>query len=338
MTERPDWQRAFELLGTHAGELVPVVVDESGNLYALLRGEDGAGGLHNVAVDANGQIITVPRGATGNYVDVDADGYFTSVIKGDYEGTPKTVTLDSEGRISAFIIDSSDAWGQLLAVGNAELAARLNPLFRLDRRGSVMFAWDFSSGMGTWSAEGRGTGGGARLAPEHTDRGGYALELTCGSDGSHDALAIYETVCLPAVSYGAQFTFSLEDDPVRIQFTIYYYDGTYEYTAAIRWDVATTTLALYDDAGDWTTVDASADFWENADLFSFLKLAADVEEGTYLRLLYGETERDISAHGIYKVANAAMPHIEVIFDVTGNVFGNDVVYLDSVVVTSDEPA
>ncbi len=142
----PDWTRAFLLLGKYGETYLPVLLDASGNLYAVFKGDKGGGDLVNIKVDANGQLIMIPRGQNGNYLVVDASGYLTTVIKGDYAGALRTVKLDDQGRLSAFVIDSQDAWGQMLQVGNAELAARLGSIVRFDKRGIVMLMDNFDSG------------------------------------------------------------------------------------------------------------------------------------------------------------------------------------------------
>jgi len=51
----PDWTRAYLLIGSHEGELIPVYVDEDGHLYAALQGEY-EGQLRTIALDDQGRI------------------------------------------------------------------------------------------------------------------------------------------------------------------------------------------------------------------------------------------------------------------------------------------
>lgn len=153
MSEQVDWLRAYALMGKYAGEQIQIALGPGGLMYAVLRGE-GPEGLVTVKTDGAGRMIIVPRGESGYYLDVDESGATTTLIKGEKaDETLKTVLVDGDGRLSAFMIDSSDAWGQMLAVGNAELASRTGSITQYDRRGQVILATNFSDGWGPWRHE-----------------------------------------------------------------------------------------------------------------------------------------------------------------------------------------
>jgi len=97
----PDWLRAMALLGKHGDDYVVLAVDENGQLYALVKGEDDTGTLHTLAVDDEGQLLIVPRGESGYYMNVDANGYLTTVMKGLEGATLRTITVDESGNLVA---------------------------------------------------------------------------------------------------------------------------------------------------------------------------------------------------------------------------------------------
>jgi len=121
----PDWTRAIVLLGWDGASFIPVLLDTDGNLNVLMRGEDGLGALHTVAVDVDGQIIMVPRGSTGNYMNVDASGFLTTILKGIDGATLRTLAVDGSGNLIALVKGTdgvalrtlaTDAAGQMIMV------------------------------------------------------------------------------------------------------------------------------------------------------------------------------------------------------------------------------
>ena len=149
--ELPDWLRGIVLLGRDGLEYRVVGVDADGYLGVILKaaaevtipgdvnvtqedsiremqGAEGAT-LRTVAVDASGQIIMVPRGSTGNYMAVDADGYLSSLMKGIEGATHRTIAVDADGRMIARIMAfdgatmrtiTVDANGQIIMVPRGE--------------------------------------------------------------------------------------------------------------------------------------------------------------------------------------------------------------------------
>lgn len=98
MVDRPDWYSNVALSGQYGIELIPVAVDENGNMICLIKGKHNSS-LIELAVDADGQLITVPRGQSGNYLAVDGDGYLSSIMKGLDGATLRTVAVDGSGNI-----------------------------------------------------------------------------------------------------------------------------------------------------------------------------------------------------------------------------------------------
>jgi hypothetical protein len=116
-TGYPDWTRAIRLLGIDAdGNPVTILVDEDGKLYSLITGQDADGVLRAVRVDDDGQMVMVPRGASGSYMDVDASGFLTTVMKGQYGANLRTLAVDAGGKLEAIIKGTDGAALRTIAV------------------------------------------------------------------------------------------------------------------------------------------------------------------------------------------------------------------------------
>ncbi len=98
----PDWKRGVRLYAWDGSQLVPILVDDSGQLYAVIKGTDGAQ-LRTLKVDSEGQIISILKGASGNNVAVDSEGNLSTVIKGNSAGTLIPIAVDSDGNLIAVV-------------------------------------------------------------------------------------------------------------------------------------------------------------------------------------------------------------------------------------------
>jgi hypothetical protein len=120
--ELPDWLRGFALIGRYGSTYLPVAVDENGVLYIVLTGTpeiaipgtvdindlntlkqiQGSDGTQyrTAKVDANGQFIIVPRGQSGNYMAVSADGYLSAILKGVApDASLVGIKVDADGQL-----------------------------------------------------------------------------------------------------------------------------------------------------------------------------------------------------------------------------------------------
>ena len=91
-----------KLSGSLLGITNNITVDQETETREI-QGEEPGVGLHTVSVDDQGQIIMVPRGSNDNYLDVDANGFLTTVMKGNDTGTLRTLAVDASGKILAVL-------------------------------------------------------------------------------------------------------------------------------------------------------------------------------------------------------------------------------------------
>lgn len=338
MTELPDWTRGVALLGKYDSEYVALATDADGQLYVIAIGVDGTGTARVLRTDDAGQLVMVPRGQGGNYLAVDSDGFITSVVKGDYEGVLTTVTLDDEGRLSAFVIDSIDAWGRLLSVGNAELAARLGSSIVYDRRGLVQLAETFGNGLARWATSTSGTGASVALDVSTMLYDGYSCALTGGSDGSLYAAIEHRVGILPKSRIGLEFAFTLQDVADNIQVFLYYYDGTTLHSSGVRYNYVDQQLEYYDENGVWSLIAEVDVYTVYAKLFHRLKVVVDLDTDLYMRWLFDGDEYLATGEQCATAAAAVAPYARVRIQLTSTSGENAVSYVDNVILTSAEQA
>lgn len=285
----------------------------------LLTGQDSEGNFVTVQVEPGGQLWMLMKGL--------------DLTTGEIE----TVGLDDKGRISAFVIDSSDAWGQILAVGNAELAARQGSPVSFDRRGQVIEVQNFANGWGIWSGGGVGALNAYALDPTRSVSGGYSVKLTSGQgeDGAAVVGGIVPT--LPDTVAGLAARVSINAEAKYIVVEMHYHDGAYYHRVQWRWDVELGKLEVYDEDGNWQTVETDLQFYHNPALFNYIKLVADFDRDYYVRGLFNSIEKDLSAYPVWKEESGLGEALTCKVWVCSLDGYNDIVYVDSVVVTVNEP-
>jgi len=264
------------------------------------------------------------------------DGSMYSVLQGEYEGALRTVKLDDEGRMSAFVIDSVDAWGNMLSIGNSELAVRLGSSVCYERTGEVQLVETFECGLQRWAQAGLGDGAAIELTPVTSASGGYSVKLTGGDDSTRLAQIAFRRGLLPQGVVGLAVGFALIGTIDYFAIKIEAYDGVNYLYAGIRFDDDDDSLDWLGTAGAW---------WEIADVvpairllqvYNRIKLVVDLTNETYIRCLFNEVSYDLSAHAVSSASAPGTPYIKCMIELYSRYGNNDVAYVDDVVFTVAE--
>ena len=380
--EVPDGYRVVTLVGVESDGTPQVVqLDGTGRIVAVIQGEiegitgpvdvtqtdsvreiQGSDGstLRTVKLDANGQIIMVPRGQSGNYMSVDASGFLTSVMKGEYSGTPttlavdssgnivavvkgdyggvpKTLTTDADGRLQIVPYDPDDIWGNAIALGNAELAAVISPAHRYDRRGNLVLLDDFSGGLQGWIAAYTGTGGAAVVSTVAARSAPYSIKLTTGQNAAGNA-NISKYWPKPSTGrLGLEVSFAAVSTDPEVRLRFYHYDGANYHLFSIKYDFTDQDLQYLDNAAAWHTVASSLAFYPNYTSFNTMKLVVNLANNTYERAMMNSGEYDLAGIDALTVVSATAPYLAFVVFADGDNSANYTVYIDDVILTQNEP-
>jgi len=293
MTERPDWQRAFEMMGTDGVDPVTVLLAPDGQMYAVLQGE--------------------------------------------YAGELRTIKLDDEGRISAFVIDSTDAWGRLLTVGNAELAARMGSPVIHDQRGRVQYLDSFEEGAIHWALDHDGANGYARITPLFATTGGYAVMLRTGSTATRTAWMDYFGIVLPNTKMGFAYSVSFDGGFGEHTLEVLRYDGVYKHDIRLKYDDSDDKFKVLDDEPDWKEVLAHDLGTLNPRHFHHLKLVVDLVNRRYVRFIFDNTEVNVSEHSYTAILDPRSPEMAVTITHKAALAANEIAVVDDFILTAAEP-
>lgn len=334
----PDWTRAVALIGQDPdGNLILIKVDADGQLTVPFKGVNPSAELVTVAVDADGQLYSIMKGTDGNIMAVDSDGYMTAVLKGDYEGALRTIGLDDEGRISGYLVDAEDQWGQILKVGNAEQAARLGSPVSWDRRGQVQLLHTFADGLEPLGTSAYGSGASVTLDAENFVTGGYSAKLTGGSDGLNRYAGLSLMLGVPPSDrIGVAIRWSAVSAPHYLYMLMQIYRDGDLTAGAIRYDFNNKRLQYADENSVWQNLPVQ-DFYYSKNVWCSMKMVIDHSVGGYVRALLNGTAYDLDAYAAPTATPGTGDYIAVDVRLYSHEGDNDVAYIDTFTVTSGEP-
>jgi len=276
----------------------------------------------------------------GDYVVVavtDA-GQLYALLQGEtVEGDIETVRLDEEGRISAFVIDSVDAWGRMLSIGNAELAARLGSPVIYEQAGRVQLIETFEQGLSQWLPSSSGAGADAVVTPTNYHHGGYSCKMTGGSNLECRMQISHSQGSFPRGKIGLAVAYSAPDPIDRIELELRVFDGVTRHYVRVKLDDVNNKLCIYDDTPAWQEVGVENIYTYFAYRFNFVKITADIVNDVYGELRFNQQEIDVSAYSLDTDLSNMPPRMDILLWVYSNPGDNDVVYFDDVILTVEEP-
>lgn len=271
-------------------------------------------------------------------VAVTEEGNLYVLLQGeDADEVLRTVRLDDEGRLSAFVIDSVDAWSRMLSIGNAELAVRLGAPHLYDQRGRTVFVDSFEHGLQRWDCAATGAGS-VVASPTACVTGGYSCKLTAGEDAA-DHYAVIEggVGAYPASNLGFACRFSHEHHFETLDLKLFIYDGVKFHTCGIRVNDTLDKLQYYNSGGGWTSFADYVVPTPDTHEFHWIKFVIDPTEYEYVRAFLDNVEEDISGNA-YETDDSNLtaeiiPQIKLI----GHATDNDVAFIDDIILTTAEP-
>lgn len=382
-TGAPDFTEVVWIMAQDAaGNLRPVAVDAAGQLVTVIKGTidgiatpvsvdqvtkdrevkgtDGVA-LRTLAVDANGQLIMVPRGQTGNYMDVDAAGNLSTVIKGleganlrtvavdatgniigvfkgEHAGALRTIATDADGRMLAVLTDPENIWGDRPIIGQAELAVRLGSPVAYEQRGSVIFKDSFEHGLTRFTASTLGAGSSVTLSSDFSAHRGFSAKLhTSTASFSRARIDTWLYNLHPLTPFGYEVSFFPQPwDWDRIEFIAWIDTGTRWLRLGVRIFRDPRRTEVH-DAASWTLIPGSENRMELSRHLNTVKLIVNPATEKYLRLYQNADLFDLSAFTLPASAHIGPPRIYLEITNFGTTIRPSDIYIDNIILTTREP-
>jgi len=218
-----------------------------------------------------------------------------------------------------------------------EHAVRMGSPHLWDRRGDVFYETDFRDGLGIFRPSFDGLGASVILHAGNARHGAFDVKLTPGSNlGRTAGLAAYMPIPR-RTGVGLEFTFSTDDDHTTWAWELETRIGTDRWRAVIHYDVALTRLQYLGDDGLYHTFATAVPYWDCTDLSNTGKMVVDSRTWNYVRFLLNDQEYSLINTPVDHIPALAGTYFQVSFGLYGPPGLNVSGYVDSVIVTQNEP-
>jgi len=219
-----------------------------------------------------------------------------------------------------------------------ELAARLGSIVTFDRRGNVIFLDDFEGSLSKYYTYTDGAGASVAISNEKARHGDFSCKLVSG-DTAGDEAWIRGNLPYPVLSrMGIEVCWYATDHDKLEDFDLLLRvrDGSNEWYPGVAWVAAEKTW-YYHNGGAWVALSPTQDFYSAYVLFNFTKLVVDFVNQEYVRLISNNLVYDLSGKSYSGLPTDAPAHLWFDFIERTRVDDNCVVYLDSIIITQNEP-
>jgi len=220
---------------------------------------------------------------------------------------------------------------------DAELAIRLGALSSIDRMGEVIFYDNFSDGLCHWTVSKENSGTEVNEDGTVADTGGWSIKFYLPT-GIINQIRLYRIKPLPyTFRIGFEFAVSLASLCEGMIFRLRFYTGTEAIYFGINLNVANNRIEYQDEDGNFTTFISDVFFYISTSFFHKYKFVVDFNTLEYVRLRAMDTTYSMSGLKPYIFNSALNPHLFVEIWGIGSDSGSITTYLDSIILTQNEP-
>jgi len=218
-----------------------------------------------------------------------------------------------------------------------ELAVRLGSIDSYDRRGNVVYLDDFESPILRWDAAGFPAGYSIYLDSTNVKAGAQSVYLIPAAGIDSSALISKYFTTLGSLRTGLELSFCYLPDKAFLGFYLTNYSLAGMHYAFAVIDSVKEELSIYLGDSTWQKIADVNPVHPYRHKFIPVKLVADFATGKYVRLLYGNTEYDISSYAIPFTAGEQVPKINAQIIVSNQTAAQQDVWIDDVIITEEEP-
>lgn len=178
-----------------------------------------------------------------------------------------------------------------------ELAARLGSIATYDRRGNVVYLDDFEAPVLKWGISGDPfhTGWSGVLDSTSPRSGAQDLKLTTDAYSDNFVKALKQIQFRGSYRVGGEICFSLPSANSDWRLEVGVYTGTRVVDGWLKFDYTAGRLYYMNSAGTYVELASSITLVSTTFTHYNTKLVIDAETEKYVRLLFGNTEYDLSA-------------------------------------------
>lgn len=230
--------------------------------------------------------------------------------------------------------ETAVAYPLMLDLG--ELAVRLGSIDIFDRRGTVICLDDFESPQLKWYPS-TIMDGAVILDTTYPKSGSQNVKLSTGAVATGSGQIDRGFVPLQSMRIGSEISFYAPSTLTTFHCAIVNYDGVNYAIAEIKFDFATKKVYYLDENNAYVEKAELLGFISRATIYHPVKLVVDLDDLEYVRLIYGDTEYDLSDISLYSVADTTLPYFLARYRCVYASGAGSSIYLDDFILTMDEP-
>lgn len=222
-------------------------------------------------------------------------------------------------------------------VDNAELAARINGLSTLDRRGNVVWWDDFEGGASLkWGvfADGVGT---ATVSTDRAWMGSQSMKLTTAAVIGN-VVDLDKSFSLPIErKLGVEFMFHIASGKPTILIYWVGFTGTTYFLAQVQYDFNLDKIYYYNSGSAWIELPKVDGTVTTHESWCLMKLVIDWTTKEYVRFIFGGSEYNLSGLSLKTGASATARRTDVLIYNRAETAAAATVYIDNFIFTQNEP-
>ena len=204
------------------------------------------------------------------------------------------------------------------------------------RSGKVLYLDDFEKGIGAWTRAATGLAGEIVLTSEWVYLGGLACIITTHDTGNSIASISKRFPPVDLQVLGGQMCFAVVTAVKWLDFEIRLEDGDDSYYFNARYEHTTGKLYVQTGMLAYTEFADHGVLSEGLGIYHHVKLYVDTQSKTFVRLLFDNVSYNLSSYAPASQPGGASHREDVWIRVTSQDDVSAIVYVDSIVLTTDE--
>jgi len=218
-----------------------------------------------------------------------------------------------------------------------DLAVRLGSIVEYDRRGDIVALDDFEDTILKWSLL-SSPGGSAVLDSTVAKSGSQSVKIISGNVIGRLSNIHKSFIFQGAPQIGIEVSLCDPSNGADFYFHISHWDGVNGQRAQVWYDRSVGLLyAEYPVIGAWTPIANIGILRRNEHLFYPIKLVVDFSTGFYKRLLFSDTEHDLSTIAIPPIGLAGADYLSAQIMCVSAIAAEQTLWVDNFILTQNEP-
>lgn len=219
----------------------------------------------------------------------------------------------------------------------AELAERIGAVQSIDRLGDVIFIEDFGDGLSHWNTATAGAGTTVTESGAWSSSGGFSAKIHLPADVTANA-KIYKALPFPVTSkIGLEFCLTSDEHAEVFIGYMTFYTNTLKISYALKFDIPGGKVYYLSPLGTWVLVSTEVYVSYASGIFHRGKYVVDLTKLIYYRYKTATGAVKLSDLSPFIIADTTRAHLYTEFYFQGSAAGEIDVYLDSIIITQNEP-